>query len=128
MVWKDKYMKLRDEGLTDNEIGKMFGVTRHTLTRIKKLYEVPCFKQNRQGITNAQLKIAQGNGVTRRLALRRVREKGWSVEDAVNTPKHKWKGNHGMTDEEMRVKQNKMQREYYKLHKERLRQGRMDKE
>lgn len=89
MKWEDKYIELRNEGLKDREIAKLFGVCKDTIVRIKKIYGIPCFRQNEQGVTHEQLKQAEEKGLSRRLVLRRVREYGYSVDDAVNTPKNR---------------------------------------
>jgi hypothetical protein len=77
-------------GLTDIEIAKEFSVHRDTITNWKKSYGVPDVRKprkNYQGVTEEQLLKGESIGLSRRFILRRVREYGWTPEQAVNTPK-----------------------------------------
>lgn len=83
------YVKKKEEGLKDKEIAKLLDITQADLCAIKKFLKVPSMKcrPNRAGLTEAQLRIAEENGIGRRLALKRRRELGYSVQDAISAPK-----------------------------------------
>jgi hypothetical protein len=92
VTFEEKYMELKNEGSTDSEIAEMFNVNVSTLKRIKKIHGLSKAKRirvNRQGVTQDELNKAEENGITHRLALRRVREYHWKVTDAISIPKGK---------------------------------------
>lgn len=86
----ERYTELKNEGLRDDEIAKRLYVAPVTLKRWKKKHGIKGLKApqpNQQGITQEQLKQAEANGISRELALQRVRAYGWSVEEAITKPK-----------------------------------------
>jgi hypothetical protein len=88
--FKTQYLALKSMGLTDIEIAKEFSVHRDTITNWKKSYGVPDVRKprkNYQGVTEEQLKLGESRGFSRRFILRRVREYGYTPEQAINTPK-----------------------------------------
>jgi hypothetical protein len=88
--FKTQYLALKRLGLTDIEIAKEFNVHRDTITNWKKSYGVPDVRKprkNYQGVTEEQLQLGESRGFSRRFILRRVREYGYTPEQAINTPK-----------------------------------------
>lgn len=120
MTFEEWYFELKSEGKLDREICEMMGICEGTLKRIKTIYDVQWegrTRKNGQGLSEKELKVAEENGIGRRLALRRVREYNYSNEDAIHTPKNFRRGNFGISAEEKRFKQAQRQREYYLIRK-----------
>jgi hypothetical protein len=87
MDFKSRYLMLKNEGKTDVEISKLLFISRTTLTRLKKENQLGGIMRNKQGISENQLKQAESIGLDRHLVLLRVREYGWSIEQAISIPK-----------------------------------------
>jgi hypothetical protein len=82
------YMEHKMNGCTDKEICDLFGLKRQELSSIKKFLDCPKIKTSvNPWLTEKELQIAIKNGIGRRIALRRRRELGWSVEDSIHRPK-----------------------------------------
>jgi hypothetical protein len=90
MAFTKDYLMLKSLGYTDVEIAKEMSVHRDTITNWKKTYKIPDIRKprkNYQGVTEEQLLKGESIGLSRRFMLRRVREYGWTPEQAVSTPK-----------------------------------------
>ena len=107
MTFVEWYFDLKDEGKQDKEIAEMLDVCTSTLKRMKNIHGIgktTRIRPNGQGLTEEQLKIADEKGITRRLALRRVREYGWDKEDAISIPKGLWSSKGGYSEEEKKLR------------------------
>jgi len=90
MTFKEKYLKMKNAGMLDKEIAEELGVCSSTITNYKKVFKVQYHTRtakNKFGVTRKDFNIALSHGLSSRLVLQRVREHGWSVADAVNSPK-----------------------------------------
>lgn len=95
MGFCEDYLGLKMQGKNDNEVAEGLGVSRRTVTRLKKIYDcyyhIPRYQKNHYGVTEKDFIQGGKLGLERRLILNRVR-KGWKVVDAVNTPKRRKRG------------------------------------
>jgi hypothetical protein len=82
------YVEHKRKGCTDREICELFGLKIQELTSLKKFLDCPRIKVRvNPWLTEHELQTAVQNGLTRRIALRRRRELGWSVLDSITRPK-----------------------------------------
>jgi hypothetical protein len=92
MSFKTRYLEMKKEYKIDREIAKEMEISISLLVRLKNLYGLTgyrCPNRNYQGLTQEELEQGVRNGIPRRLALRRVREYGYSVEMAISSPKRR---------------------------------------
>jgi hypothetical protein len=125
VTFDEKYYEWKSEGLRDREIADLMNICVSTLKRIKNLYNIGSIRvrENGQGLTQEQLKIADENGITRRLALRRVREYHWTPYHAVNVPKGMRPENYGKTKHQLQLEKSEYFREKYKQSKLKVLRG-----
>lgn len=89
-----KYMNIKmSRNLTDKKIAEMLGISRDKLTSLKKTWKLPLKKQkdNLQGLSERDFEIGALHGLSRSIILRRVRDRGWTVEKAIREPKDETK-------------------------------------
>jgi hypothetical protein len=103
LTFEEWYLEKKDEGLKDEDISRHLNVSIGTLKKMKKAHDIAepeklkTIRSNNYGFTQEQLKIADENGISRRIALRRYRELHWSREDAITIPRGMRRAHYGKT-------------------------------
>jgi hypothetical protein len=94
VAFKKDYVELKKTGKTDKEIAGLMFIDPHTVARYKKIVFTPDEikamrkpKGNRRRITEEQFKIAESNGIERRVVLQRVRVYYWDKQRAITQKK-----------------------------------------
>jgi uncharacterized protein YjcR len=116
----ETYFELKKDGYTDKEIGERLGVCKSTIGNWKRVYGITGkmrSRKNSQGLSFEELRIADENGIGRRLALQRVRAYGWSNKNAITAPKGRKKSTLGKSKHERQLEKSDRQRQQYKNRK-----------
>lgn len=91
----NEYVRMKNDGLSDLDISKNLFISDRTLYNYKNkvgfLGNHLNHRKNENGLTLAELKIAEENGIGRKLAHQRVREWGWKNEKAITEPKREYR-------------------------------------
>lgn len=93
--FKSEYITLKQEGFTDKDAADIMNIPLYVLTPLKKYYKVPKVnrvRRNKNGITEEQFKKGLTIGLTRRLMNKRVRELGYTTDQACTFPKNSRRG------------------------------------
>lgn len=94
-VFIDEYMKMKNKGMSDKEISKVLFISERTLYNYKKKVgfnaKPPYHRKNDNFLTFEELRIAEENGISRKLAHQRVREWGWKNQKAITEPKREYR-------------------------------------
>jgi hypothetical protein len=81
------YVEYKLKAYSDREFCVLFGLKIQELTSLKKFLDAPKIKARKNPwLTEKELQIAVKNGLSRRIALRRRRELGWSIQDSISRP------------------------------------------
>jgi transposase len=116
VTFKEKYLEMKEKGLTDYEIAEHFNVCRDTITRWKKRYDVSSpmkIRHNKFNVPEHVIQMGVKNGISRRLLLRRIREYGFTWYQAVHTPLQKRRSHAGLTKHEKRMQRSDRQKMQY---------------
>lgn len=90
--FKETYEKLREEGKPDKEICSILFISKNTLIRFKKKHGIPLrFDADLLYFTREQMEQAKEKGVPYKDLLNRVKNLGWNVEKAIQTPVKKYR-------------------------------------
>lgn len=85
------YLEQKREGKTDADIAYENGVIPITFRALKDIHgvETIIIRKNKLGITEEHFRKGEMIGLERRIILRRVRDCGMSIEQAITTPRMK---------------------------------------
>ena len=89
MGFKERYLVLKNQGFTDQEIATAFHCSKDYLRKCKRLYDIPPMRRprkNNQGVSEEELQKGESLGLTRRIMLQRVRFHEWPKEKAIREP------------------------------------------
>jgi DNA-binding transcriptional MerR regulator len=86
------YTQWKKEGYSESEIAKKMFISKTTLIRYKKIFNLPPVGNqnrslsNKNGLTRELLKEAEKIGLTHHTINRRIKMYQWTLEDAVSIP------------------------------------------
>lgn len=88
--FKSDYEDLKGYGFTDREVGDYLNIPYYAISPLKSYFgitESPKIRKNKNGLTEAHFKKGLALGLSRRLINKRVRELGYTPDQACSFPK-----------------------------------------
>lgn len=85
----ERYWELKNQGLTDEEVADAMFMHPVTLAGHKRKHNIKLAKKDvakELGVTQEHLEIAKANGIKRKHVLSRVKDHGYTIEDAITKP------------------------------------------